>query len=135
MNILISGSRHWSKANMQLDTAHTICKRLVLRASDIDAHIIVGDNPFGVDATVIDYCMLYSVSFMCYGIHVRPRLIGTTPYIQVDSIYRTYAKRDEYMVLLADKVMCVWNGASPGTKHVYDYALQEAKLWNLTNVS
>lgn len=32
---------------------------------------------------------------------------------------QTYAQRDRYMVSIADKVLCVWDGRSAGTEAVY----------------
>lgn len=35
--------------------------------------------------------------------------------------------RNEEMVLAADKVVCFWDGTSPGTKSTIEYALKHKK--------
>lgn len=40
---------------------------------------------------------------------------------------KTYKRRDEVLVNNSDKVMCIWNGTSKGTKAAYDFALQLGK--------
>lgn len=131
MNILVAGSRHMTKH--QLAQAIPMCRSVVERCKERDYNVITGDA-IGIDAIVADWCVQLGVHHTCYGIAERGRN-GATNYIQVASDYRTYTLRDEYMVSIADVVCCIWNGASEGTQHVYEYANEHGKvtrLWELT---
>jgi hypothetical protein len=135
--LLITGSRMASPE--MLTTAH----QAVERAMSNGWMVLVGDNPHGVDAAVIDACDELGVNVLVFGISQRPRKgsqrDGT--YWQVDlkrpdddeeqATFAGYAARDRYMVDLADRVFALWNGTSKGTKAGYEYAVQSGKSADL----
>lgn len=48
-------------------------------------------------------------------------------YVQPGRPITSYYARDEYLVDIADAVLCIWNGVSPGTRRVYALADQRGK--------
>lgn len=89
--------------------------------------VIVGDAD-GVDRLVIEQCVEREIGCMVCFKGEKPRnfLPGTKmTCLQVD--VPSYAQRDRRMVDLADCVVAVWNGVSPGTKRVADYARSQDK--------
>jgi hypothetical protein len=134
--LLITGSRHATPE--MLDMA----RRAVTRAKANGWLVLVGDNPRGIDAAVINACDASGVNVLIFGTAARPRKGSQRPetYWQVDvsrreeedfSTFATYAARDRYMVELADRILAIWNGTSRGTKAGYDYARQAKKIANL----
>lgn len=114
MKILISGSRKISQHGMSYAKA---CVRRVKERGD---EVIVGDAP-GIDAAVIAECDRIGVPVQVWYRGNAPRhRTNTGQNVAVGNV--RYTVRDELMVSRADIVVCVWNGRSKGTKHVYDYA-------------
>lgn len=112
MNILISGSR-------SLTNEMNYALALVGRCKELGATVLVGDAA-GIDNLVLRACHQLSVPCIIHHIARSPRhLSSSAQTIRVDG---SYTHRDEYMVEHADLVMCVWDGTSRGTKHVFDYA-------------
>jgi hypothetical protein len=122
--LLIAGSRHASAE---------LLKRAYMAVERARANgwaILVGDAE-GVDAAVIVGCNKLGVNYLCAGITRAPRSEnfrsaaqgGTGFYIRHASDVRgDYAARDRLLVDMADRVLCLWNGGSRGTRLVYDYA-------------
>lgn len=83
----------------------------------------------GITSPSVDYTKLSKVRI--------PYVTGSQNrrYVRVgEVIINTYRLRDEYMVNQVDMIMCIWNGRSNGTKHVFDYALSrgfvpDENLW------
>ncbi len=134
--LLITGSRDTSPALLHL------ARQAVERAKAQGWLVLVGDNPRGVDAAVIDACDDLGVNVLVFGIAPQPRKGSRRPesYWQVDitrreeddfSLLAAYAARDRYMIDLADRVFALWNGTSRGTKAGYDYAVQSGKPTDL----
>jgi ribonuclease HI len=130
--LLITGSRDASPAMFHL------ARQAVERARANGWLVLVGDNPRGIDATVIDACDALGVNVLVFGTAARPRKGSQRPetYWQVDvsrpeeedfSTFAAYAARDRYMIELADRVFAIWNGTSRGTKAGYDYAIKSGK--------
>jgi len=116
----------------------TLAREAVKHAKANGWLILVGDNPRGVDAAVIDACDAMGVNILILGITPRPRKGSqrTGTYWQVDirhaadgdySTFAAYAGRDRYAVDLADRVFAIWNGTSRDTLAGYEYAVQQGK--------
>lgn len=112
MIVLISGSRF-------IDNAVNYVNALVLRIKTLGYSVIVGDAP-GIDFLVMQACSENNVECLVHHIAELPRNFVTG--CEMEMVSGNYTKRDEYMVGKADIVMCIWNGKSRGTKHVFDYA-------------
>lgn len=134
--LLIAGSRH-SNIEM-LQTA----RQAVARAKANGWMVLVGDNPKGIDAAVIDACDKMGVNVMVFGVSARPRKGSQRPgsYWRVDTKFeqdddyvpsRAYTERDRYMIDLCDRAFFIHNSLSPGTKAGYDYAVSLAKPANI----
>lgn len=111
---LVSGSRAADEALVKVATnALEIIKPRVL---------ICGEAP-GIDTAVIAWANENEVPCVVFGIgkSSRVKLAEGAPYMQVEG--GKYAARDEFMVNVAGKVLCVWDGKSKGTRHVFDYAM------------
>jgi hypothetical protein len=130
--LLIAGSRH---ANA--DMLHTT-RQAVAHARTNGWMVLVGDNPQGVDAAVIDTCDELGVNVMVFGVSARPRKSSCHPgsYWRVDTTARpdddyvpskAYTERDRYLIDLADRCFFIHDGFSRGTKTGYDYAMSLAK--------
>jgi len=123
-SLLISGSRIATAA--MLDYA----RAAVTNAKERGWCVIVGDA-FGVDRVVADECRALDVQVFVYGIAENPRngalWAGKNMYTWLSGA-QNYRQRDEHMVRLANSVLCIWNGESKGTKHVYDYAKRLKKV-------
>jgi ribonuclease HI len=130
--LLINGSRDASPALLRL------ARQAVERARAHGWLVLVGDNPRGVDAAVIDACDALGVNVLVFGVAPRPRKGSQRPetYWQVDvsrreeedfGLLAAYATRDRYMIDLADRVLALWDGTSRGTKAGYDYAVKSGK--------
>jgi hypothetical protein len=100
--------------------------------------VLVGDNPKGIDAAVIDACDEMGVNVMVFGVSARPRKGSKHPgsYWRVDVKFgqgddyipsSVYTARDRYMIDLADRCFFIHNGLSRGTKAGYNYAVSLAK--------
>lgn len=130
--LLVSGSRNIPLIDGNMTMHLGFFERLIDRALANDWLIICGDAN-GVDDTLAYVTGHNKYShldpfLMMYGIQSKPRAnnIGNKcKYTDVSDFYPTYTLRDEFMVSKADFVFCVWDGQSKGTKHVYDYALQQ----------
>ncbi|MCI0713732.1 MAG: hypothetical protein L0154_26475 [Chloroflexi bacterium] len=149
--LLITGSREWEINQLQHMTDYV--SRVVQRADQQDMRIIVGDNPQGVDHAVVQACHVQGVDCLVYGVDRSPRnpLVLDSQhcrYVQTmreevqeihpGGLYHEpehkrvlkrlgYPERDERMVENADRVLAIWNGRSPGTKHAFDYAASQGK--------
>ncbi|MEP7288613.1 MAG: hypothetical protein ABI947_22905 [Chloroflexota bacterium] len=130
--LLIAGSRH-ANAEM-LQTA----RQVVARAQANGWMVLVGDNPQGVDAAVIDTCDEVGVNVMVFGVAAQPRKGSKRPssYWRVDTRFehdddyvpgKAYTERDRYMIDLCDRAFFIHDGLSRGTKAGYDYAVSLAK--------
>ena len=119
--LLIAGSRH-TNANM-LQTA----RQAVARAKANGWMVLVGDNPKGIDAAVIDACDAMGVNVMVFGVTTQPRKGNQRPdsYWRVDTKFepdgdympgKAYTERDRYMIDLADRCFFIHDGLSRGTK-------------------
>ena len=134
-HILIAGSRDAS-AEM-LNYAH----RVVRRAHQLGWTIVVGDNPLGVDMTVVRECRRLRAKVIVAGTANFPRNGGKHgEYVKVErDLYRCagggllsgYAVRDRWMVDNCQRAIFIWNGDSPGTKAGYNYALTRGKQAHL----
>ncbi|MCC6976519.1 MAG: hypothetical protein IT322_21120 [Anaerolineae bacterium] len=134
--LLITGSRHATPEMLEM------AQRAVSRAKEKGWMVVVGDNPQGVDAAVIDTCDALGVKVLVCGTTREPRKGSIRPdsYWQVvvevplDEEYpqfRLYSTRDRWMVDMCDRMLAIWNGQSRGTKAGYDYARQIHKTVNL----
>ncbi|MBE7511481.1 MAG: hypothetical protein HS103_01515 [Anaerolineales bacterium] len=133
--LLITGSRHATPE--MLDMA----RRAVTRAKSNGWMVLVGDNPQGVDAAVIDACDALGVNVLVCGTAPQPRKGSQREgsYWQVDvkrrdddaTLFDAYAARDRWMIDLCDRMLAIWNGQSRGTKAGFDYARQIGKTANL----
>lgn len=121
-------------------------QRLVesLALADPQPVLLVGDAK-GVDQMVVQTATRLNMVCFCAGISPRPRNGGATnkrsTYLDLSQIKKddwlfqvpctTYTLRDEWLARRAHVVYCVWDGRSPGTQHVYEYAkslYKDAKL-------
>ncbi|MCC6976434.1 MAG: DNA-processing protein DprA [Anaerolineae bacterium] len=134
--LLITGSRQATPEMLAM------AQRAVSRAHEKGWMVIVGDNPQGVDAAVIEACDALGVKVLVCGTTREPRKASIRPdsYWQVvvevplDEEYpqfRLYSTRDRWMVELCDRMLAIWNGQSRGTQAGYDYARQTHKKVNL----
>jgi hypothetical protein len=130
--LLIAGSRHASTEMLQT------ARQAVARAKANGWMVLVGDNPKGIDAAVIDACDEIGVNVMVFGVSTRPRKGSARPgsYWRVDTKFKeddegvpgqAYTERDRYMVNLADRCFFIHDGLSRGTQAGYDYAVSLAK--------
>jgi hypothetical protein len=122
--ILISGSR-----NPTPPMEHAVIA-IVGWAWKWHLRIIVGDA-YGVDAIVVreivahNHAPTHDLDYTVYGLTTRPRNgASMRHYCRLDFKpgREGYRARDRFMADQADYVYCVWNGESPGTKALYDYA-------------
>lgn len=127
--LLIAGSRDATPA--MLKTAY----KAVARAKANGWAILVGDA-VGVDAAVAEACNRLGVNYTCVGISATPRhhrvmsvqAGGTGRYVRFEARGKSaYTARDRYLVDLADRVLCLWNGESKGTAAVAEYTRQLGK--------
>ncbi len=134
--LLIAGSRHASSEMLQT------ARQAVARAKANGWMVLVGDNPKGIDAAVIDACDEMSVNVMVFGVSARFRKGSQQPgsYWRVDTKIQAdnegvpgqaYTERDRYMINLADRCFFIHDGLSHGTKAGYDYAVSLAKPANI----
>jgi uncharacterized phage-like protein YoqJ len=86
----------------------------------------LGDAPrHGVMQHPVDYCKLRN-----YNERTTSGSAGRIFLREYVIPVKTYQQRDECMVRLADKVLCIWNGMSKGTLAVYEYAESlEKEAW------
>jgi hypothetical protein len=140
--LLIAGSRHASSE--MLHTAY----QAVARAKANGWMVLVGDNPQGIDAAVVNACDTLQVNVMVFGVAARPRKGSkqSDTYWRVDTQFQSddddeyvpasaYIERDRYMIDLCDRAFFIHNGYSRGTKVAYDYAISIAKpadIWIFT---
>jgi len=117
--LLIAGSREASPEMLAL------AKRKVTQGE----LIIVGDNPKGVDAAVIEECDRLCLELLVFGITLQPRKGSnhSSKYQQVKvpkniSAAEAYRLRNRQMIDYADHCIFIHNGNSPGTKAGYEYA-------------
>ena len=125
--IAVSGSRHWRSP----DAAQAYVQRLVTRAIAQDHWLYVGDNPEGVDLWIVEACNTLGWRHRCvvFGRHDAPRNGGAGWYINERFKgsrivpLESYGERDQYMIFLANMMIAIWNGKSPGTKAAHDFAI------------
>lgn len=120
--LLISGSR---KATPKL--LHYV-HFIVTRAKANGFHVICEDAD-GVGSQCWHSCQELEVPYTVYGIADKPRNDAPIINFEVVRPARTYEQRDETMVDMADKVMCIWNSKikSKGTVRVVKYARDTGK--------
>src|SRR5712692_6595732 len=130
--LLIAGSRHASQEMLQT------ARQAVARAKANGWMVLVGDNPKGIDAAVIDACDEMGVNVMVFGVAAHPRKSSQHPgsYWRVDTKFepdgdympgKAYTERDRYMIDLCDRAFFIHDGVSHGTKAGYDYAVSVTK--------
>ncbi len=130
--LLIAGSRDASPDMLQ------IARQAVMRARANGWMVLVGDNPRGIDAAVIDACDEIGVNVIVFGVSAHPRKgsqrLGS--YWRVDTAAaqddeyvsaKGYTERDRYMIDLADRCFFIHDGFSRGTRAGYDYAIAQNK--------
>lgn len=115
--IMICGSR---KRTPKMADYATRC---VARAKETGDSIIVGDA-HGIDADVVSACYRLDVPYTCYGISAEPRNYAP---VYVNTQLADYTARDNHLIALADKVMCIWNAESKGTVNIYVQATKARK--------
>lgn len=82
--------------------------------------IIAGDG-YGVDAEIVRAAHHWGIPVSVSGHTSRPHNgVSLRDYTRLP--YPDPARRDRALVAQADKVICLWDGATPGIKTVYDYA-------------
>lgn len=126
--LLITGSREADYA--MLKTAHDA----IVRARALEWTVVVGDAQ-GIDQAVVRACCQQFVHFQCFGITDRPRNIDPNDDITCNwRFLGTYTKvngnflsRDRHMVLVADRILAIWNGTSSGTRYTFEYAQKLGK--------
>jgi hypothetical protein len=130
--LLIAGSRDASPDMLRTAT------QAVARAKANGWLVLVGDNPRGVDAAVIDACDKMGVNVMVFGVSAQPRKGSRREgsFWRVDTKYeaedgyvpgQAYTERDHYMIALADRCFFIHDGFSRGTKAGYEYAIRAGK--------
>ena len=135
--VLIAGSRNATPAM----TDYAL--RVVQRIHELGWHVIVGDNPQGIDLAVVQECNRLQAPAVVAGIARTPRN-GGCPH----AIYTTvpqqhparptgnpYTHRDQWMIDNCSKAVFIWNGKSPGTINGYHYAQVYSKTAWLKNFS
>ena len=131
-HILIAGSRHATRDML------ACARRAVQRAHQLGWTIVVGDHPKGIDLAVVQECRRLRARVIVAGIASFPRNYGCRHgrYVMITrDLYRSaggdllggYTARDRWMVDNCQHALFVWNGASPGTKAGYDYAVQRGR--------
>lgn len=131
-HVMLAGSRYSTHA--ALDYA----RRVVQRAHTLGWTVLVGDNPRGVDMTVVQECRRLKAKVVVVGIAPYPRNGGCKhgSYIRAEQdVYRAthnerldrYHARDRRMVDMCQRAVFIWNGDSSGTKAGYDYAVLRGK--------
>lgn len=125
--LMISGSRKTTENILQY--TYDVVDRSIANGFDI----VVGDA-MGVDSAVVWRCLEKEYDeFTVYGTKTTPRNEApTTNYKLFQAIEgqgdgRNYTDRDRFMVDMADRVMCIWNGESKGTIAVAEYARKSNK--------
>jgi hypothetical protein len=130
--LLIAGSRYATRE------AVDYARRVVRRAHGLGYTIVVGDNPNGVDMTVVQECRRLRAKVIVVGVTNSPRNGGCPQgsYLKFErGMYRSagngrfacYHERDRYMVDIAHRGVFVWNGDSKGTKLRYDYMVSRGR--------
>lgn len=132
--ILISGSRYINRDGIEY--AKTLTQKLI---TDEYSHLIVGDNPKGVDDAVITLFAHYQSKQLIkfprmtiYGIDhdSRHNLSFWADYRRMESPLNRRAQfqqRDAWMCDMSDEGYFIWNGYSTGTKTAYDYMVSLGK--------
>lgn len=128
MKVLICGSRDLKP------TLLPVVERVVSQLCH--SYIIVCGDAVGVDLEVARMAWKYNACLLMYGLQPKPRNGAKfnlrSRYFWMNEL-DSYESRDRYMVQTVGKngfVLCIWNGSSPGTKAVYDYA-QELEINSL----
>ena len=131
-HLMIAGSRYSTRE------ALVYARRVVQRAHQLGYTIIVGDNPKGVDMTVVQECRRLKAKVLVVGITNFPRNGGCSHgrYVKIErDTYQAaggylldgYHTRDRWIADNANVGMFIWNGDSQGTKTGYDYMLSRHK--------
>jgi len=131
-HLMIAGSRYSTRE------ALAYARRVVQRAHQLDFTIVVGDNPKGVDMTVVQECRRLKAKVLVVGITNFPRNGGCSHgrYVKIErDTYQAaggylldgYHTRDRWIADNANVGMFIWNGDSQGTKTGYDYMLSRHK--------
>lgn len=132
---LIAGSRHWERQEHIIVAQYV--DRIVKSAISNGERIIVGDNPKGVDAMVVNSVIFYGYGTV-YGVTPTPRynpakrlnykVVGTGI---ANPRYGDYRRRDKHMMDQADLVVCIWNQKSRGTLSLFRDACNASKKASL----
>ena len=131
-HLMIAGSRYSTRE------ALAYARRVVQRAHQLDFTIVVGDNPKGVDMTVVQECRRLKAKVLVVGITNFPRNGGCSHgrYVKIErDTYQAaggylldgYHTRDRWIADNANVGMFIWNGDSQGTKSGYAYMLSRHK--------
>lgn len=134
--LLITGSREATP--WMLKTTYDA----VIRAKALDWTIVVGDAT-GIDQAVVEACCQQYIHFQCFGITDGPRCIQAGDELTCNwRFIGTYTKvngnflsRDRHMVVVADRVLAIWNGVSTGTKYTFEYAQKLGKQTDVMDFS
>lgn len=117
--MLIAGSR---------DTTHNpgVLRgaRVAVQVAHEQGWALLCGDAWGVDREVINEANKLRVPIAVFGITPTPRNLGSKygAYQQLPGL--TYTQRDQYLILLADRALFIWNGKpeSRGTLEGYRYA-------------
>lgn len=119
MIILITGSRAATRK------MRDFAERCVRKAKT-DGHTVITGDAYGVDEATATECQKLGVPLIVYA--KTPNPIHGTKGVAYRWDFNSYTERDRAMVDVADQVVCIWDGKSPGTKLVYEYAEKIGKI-------
>jgi ribonuclease HI len=125
--LLIAGSRSANDAMLEYT------RRVVARAIENAWEIVVGDNPDGIDAAVVQECnRLKYTHVIVVGIADEPRNGGVenARYIRIGA---SYTERDQMMAKSSQRGLYIWDGKSAGTRNGYEYLKSLGKTAHLMN--
>jgi hypothetical protein len=139
-HVLITGSYEASPQML------AYARRAVQRAHQLGWTVLVGDNPKGIDLTVVRECRRLKAKVIVAGIANFPRNFGCKQghYVKVArDLYRSaggelfggYAVRDRWLVDMSQHALFIWNGHSSETLAGYEYAVQRGKDAHLKDFS
>lgn len=131
--VMIAGSRYISlKAREYIKVLiNTLVKQM-------DMHILVGDNPHGVDFWVVKTLQAHKVTeYTVYGVtpQLRNPSVPSDKYHQVQVTHyndrNRFTKRDQFMCDRCNMAYLIWNGESQGTEASAKYLKELNKPFTL----